>query len=67
MKFNASGKLLQLWSAPLGETGKEKPGDLNWVHGVAADSHGNVFCVDVFGNRVQKFPLVLSETPAANK
>jgi sugar lactone lactonase YvrE len=55
MKFNTSGKLLQLWSVPKGEDGKERPGDLNWVHGLAVDSKGNVYAVDVMGRRVQKF------------
>jgi hypothetical protein len=55
MKFNTSGKLLQLWSAPVGEDGKEKPGDLNWVHGLTVDSAGNIYAVDVMGKRVQKF------------
>jgi DNA-binding beta-propeller fold protein YncE len=67
MKFNTAGKMLQLWSFPMGEDGKEKPGDLNWIHGLAADSKGNLFAVDVMGKRVQKFGLVPSETPAANK
>jgi NHL repeat len=55
MKFDTSGKLLQLWSVPKGEDGKEQPGDLNWAHGLAADSKGNVYVVDVMGKRVQKF------------
>jgi len=55
MKFDTSGKLLQLWSVPKGEDGKEQPGDLNWVHGLAVDSKGNVYAVDVMGRRVQKF------------
>ncbi len=55
MKFNPSGKLLQLWSVPKGEDGKERPGDLNWVHGLAVDSKGNIYAVDVMGRRVQKF------------
>jgi sugar lactone lactonase YvrE len=55
MKFNPAGKLLQLWSVPKGEDGKERPGDLNWVHGLAVDSKGNIYAVDVMGRRVQKF------------
>jgi hypothetical protein len=55
MKFNTSGKLLQLWSVPKGEDGKEQPGDLNWAHGLATDSKGNLYVVDVKGKRVQKF------------
>ena len=55
MKFNTSGKLLQLWSVPKGEDGKEQPGELNWVHGLALDSKGNIYAVDVKGKRAQKF------------
>jgi pimeloyl-ACP methyl ester carboxylesterase len=61
MKFNTSGKLLQLWSVPLGEDGKERPGDLNWAHGIAVDSKGNIYAVDIKGKRAQKF--VLQESP----
>ena len=34
MKFNTSGKLLQLWAVPLGEEGKERLGDLDSAHGL---------------------------------
>jgi 6-bladed beta-propeller len=61
MKFNTSGKLLQLWSVPLGEDGKERPGDLNWAHGLALDSKGNIYAVDIKGKRAQKF--VPQESP----
>ena len=55
MKFDTSGKLLQLWAAALGEDGQERPGELNWVHGLAVDSKGNIYAVDVKGKRAQKF------------
>jgi len=54
MKFDPSGKLLQLWTVPKGEDGKEKPGELNWLHAVALDSQGNIFAVDIKGQRIQK-------------
>jgi len=57
MRFNTSGKMLQLWAAPKGEDGKERPGDLNWAHGIALDSKGNIYAVDVKGKRAQKFLL----------
>src|ERR1700733_13781401 len=62
MKFNTSGKLLQLWAVPKGEDGKERPGELNWVHGLALDSKGNIYAVDIMGQRAQKF--VPREPPA---
>jgi pimeloyl-ACP methyl ester carboxylesterase len=65
MKFNTSGKLLQLWAVPKGEDGKERPGELNWVHGLALDSNGNIYAVDIKGQRAQKF--VLQEPPAQTR
>lgn len=55
MKFSTSGKVLQLWTIPKGEEGKEKPGELNWVHGIAVDSQGSIYATDIKGQRVQKF------------
>jgi hypothetical protein len=55
MKFDTTGRLLQLWSVPKGEDGKEKPGECNWVHAVATDSHGNLYAGDIIGKRVQKW------------
>jgi hypothetical protein len=65
MRFDVSGKLLQLWSVLKGEDGKERPGDLNRAHGIAVDSRGNIYAVDVRGNRTQKFvPSVPPQTRA---
>lgn len=55
MKFDTSGRLLQLWTVPKGEDGKEKPGELNWLHAVAVDSRGNLYAGDITGKRAQKF------------
>lgn len=55
MKFNPDGKLLQLWSAPKGADGLERPGECNWVHAIAADSKGNLYVGDIIGKRAQKF------------
>jgi hypothetical protein len=55
MRFNSAGRLLQLWTLPKAADGEEKPGTLNWFHGVALDSNGNVYCGDIIGRRVQKF------------
>ncbi len=54
MRFDLDGRLLQLWSVPLGD----KPGQLNWAHGIAADALGNLYCGDFRGQRVQKFVRV---------
>ncbi len=55
MRFNAGGKLLQLWSFPKAADGEEKPGSLNWLHSIALDAQGNLFCTDIIGQRLQKF------------
>ena len=55
MKFGTCGKLLQLWTVPKGTDGEEQPGELNWVHGIAVDSAGNIYATDIMGQRVQKF------------
>lgn len=56
LRFNTAGKLLQLWSVPLG--GEEtEPGELNLVHCLAVDKTGNIFCGDILGKRAQKFVL----------
>jgi streptogramin lyase len=58
MRFDRSGKVRQVWTFPKGEDGKERPGDLNWVHGVALDSQGSLYLSDIIGKRVQKFARV---------
>jgi len=55
MKLDRSGRVLQLWAVPKGEDQKEQPGQLNWVHGMAVDSHGNLYAGDITGKRAQKF------------
>jgi hypothetical protein len=57
MRFNLEGKLEQLWTVPKGEDDHEKPGELNWLHGMALDSKGNIYAGDIIGKRVQKFVL----------
>ena len=51
MRFDPDGRLVQLWSVPVGDA----PAQLNWAHGIAADSHGNLYCGEYRGKRVQKF------------
>jgi DNA-binding beta-propeller fold protein YncE len=57
MRFNTAGRLLQLWTVPKGQDGKEQPGDVNWIHCIAADSQGNLYLGDIIGKRAQKFIL----------
>jgi sugar lactone lactonase YvrE len=55
MRFDTTGRVRQLWTVPKGEDGKEQPGDLNWVHGIAVDSQGSIYASDIMGKRVQRF------------
>ncbi len=55
MRFDTGGRLLQLWTVPKADDGKEKPGELNWVHAIALDSKGNIYAGDIIGKRAQKF------------
>lgn len=57
MKFTPEGKLLQLLTLPKGFDGKERPGEVNWVHAIAADAAGNLYLGDIKGKRAQKFVL----------
>jgi len=55
MKLNLKGKVLQ--RVPLQKTTipPGKIGQLNWVHGIAFDSQGNLYLGDIQGGRAQKF------------
>lgn len=55
MRLDTTGRVQQLWTLPKGEDGKEKPGEVNWLHGIALDSQGNLYACDIMGKRVQKF------------
>lgn len=57
MKFDTSGKLLQLFTLPKGIDGLERPGEVNWVHCIALDSAGNMYLGDIIGRRAQKFVM----------
>lgn len=57
VRFAPSGKVLQIWTFPMGKDGQEKPGELNWLHGIAVDSQGNLYVGDIMGKRAQKFVL----------
>jgi DNA-binding beta-propeller fold protein YncE len=59
VRFDTTGRVLQLWTFPLGIDGQEKPGELNWIHALAVDSKGNLHCTDIRGKRLQRFiPVV---------
>ena len=54
MKFSTAGRVLELWTIPKGDDGKEQPGDVNWIHCLAVDSHGDLYVGDIIGKRAQK-------------
>lgn len=64
MKFAADGRVLELWTFPKGEDGKEKPGELNWVHAIAVDSSGALYLGDINGKRAQRF-IRVEPSPSA--
>jgi DNA-binding beta-propeller fold protein YncE len=57
MKLNQKGEVLL--RVPLRKTivPPGKSGELNWVHGVALDSQGNLYLGDIQGGRAQRFLL----------
>src|SRR5204863_7833080 len=55
MKLDTEGRIKQLTEIPKGENGKEKSGDLNWVHSMAVAADGAIYFGDVQGKRAQKF------------
>ena len=55
MRFRPNGQLIQMWAIPKAIDGKEKPGELNWVHCLAVDKAGNIYSGDIIGKRLQKF------------
>jgi hypothetical protein len=55
LKIDTAGKVLQLWTVPLGVEGHARPEDCIWVHGMAVDSKGDLYAGDILGKRAQKF------------
>lgn len=65
MKFDLEGHILELWTLPLAKPGEMLSGHLDWVHGIGADSQGNLYLSDVAddspAHRVQKFTRLPAE------
>ena len=55
LKLDSEGRVKLLSVFPKGENGKERPGDLNWVHTMAVAADGTIYFGDVQGRRAQKF------------
>jgi sugar lactone lactonase YvrE len=65
MKFDTTGRVLELWVFPLAQPGKLIPGEIDWIHGLAVDSKGNLYVGDVADesgtHRAQKFVRLAPE------
>lgn len=59
IRFDTTGRAQQLWIFPQVQNGEMIPGALDWAHGIAVDSHGDLYIGDVAdessAHRVQKF------------
>lgn len=59
IKFDTSGRALELWTFPLSAPGTQVSGQLDWCHGLGVDSQGNLYIGDVadasLTHRMQKF------------
>jgi DNA-binding beta-propeller fold protein YncE len=57
MKLNLKGEVLLRISLSKTAVPPGKPGELDWVHGIAVDSKGDFYLGDIQGKRAQKFSL----------
>jgi len=57
MKLNLKGGVLLRVPLPKTTVPPGKSGEVNWVHGIALDSQGNLYLGDIQGSRAQKFSL----------
>ncbi|HEU5319654.1 MAG TPA: peptidyl-alpha-hydroxyglycine alpha-amidating lyase family protein [Methylomirabilota bacterium] len=65
MKLDPTGRVRELWTFPKGQDGKETPGELNWVHGIAVDAMRSLYLGDINGKRAQRFIRI--EPPGAGR
>ncbi|MCA9445108.1 MAG: hypothetical protein KC964_30245, partial [Candidatus Omnitrophica bacterium] len=65
LRLDTEGVVQQVWTFPLAKEGELIPGTLDWAHGLAVDSKGNLYIGDVADNspthRVQKFVRLAPE------
>lgn len=57
MKLSRDGKILLRATLPKIATPPGKPGEVDWVHSIAVDRHGNMYLGDIEGRRAQKFTV----------
>ncbi len=58
MKFDTTGRVLELACFPQGAQHDWRPGQLIWVHSIAVDHGGNLYLGDVYAPHAQKFMRV---------
>jgi hypothetical protein len=65
MRFDTTGRALELWGFPLAKDGELEAGHLDWIHGMGFDDQGNLYASDVDEtspeHRVQKFVRLPAE------
>lgn len=54
MRFDTAGRLHQLTMLPKAADGREQPGEVNWLHGIALAADGSLYVGDIIGKRLQK-------------
>jgi hypothetical protein len=57
LKLNPEGKVLLRADLVQISTPPGNPGEVNWLHAIAIDSHGAFYLGDIDGKRVQKYSL----------
>jgi sugar lactone lactonase YvrE len=57
VKVDHRGQVLLRVPLPMTQEPPGKPGAVDWVHGIALDSIGNIYVGDIQGKRVQKYTL----------
>ncbi len=62
MKLDLTGRLLELWTFPLGG---DAAGELEWVHGLGVDEAGDLYLGDIEGRRIQKFERLEADDAAS--
>ncbi len=55
LKLSLQGKVLERVPLTKTATAPGKPGEVDWVHGIAVDAQGNLYLGDIQGHRAQKF------------
>jgi len=55
LKLSLEGRVLLRVPLVKTATPPGRPGEVDWVHGIAADARGNLYLGDIQGQRAQRF------------